>query len=128
MVVVIATAAQNGMVGACESVTEGPVPIGTIMFWNYGLDWAGFYFESVRKLVEQSPVTLIRDARIDGRQMRRELIPETELMGGLHNDGMLQVNDIYRCFVESDGKLGVISNKQANVGERRQQRRRHSSP
>src|SRR3546814_10815376 len=86
VIVIIADAAQNGMAGTYESITEGLVLIGTIMFWNYGLDWLGFHFESVRKIVQPSPVTLIRTGRIDWRQMRRELITETELMGRLHND------------------------------------------
>src|SRR3546814_2925453 len=92
------------MAGTDESITEGLVLIGTIMFWNYGLDWLGFHFESVRKIVQPSPVTLIRNGRIDWRQMRRELITETELMGRLHNDGIQQVEDVYRCFVETDGR------------------------
>src|SRR3546814_830666 len=104
VIVIIADAAQNGMAGTYESITEGLVLIGTIMFWNYGLDWLGFHFESVRKIVLPSPVTLIRNGRIDWRQMRRELITETELMGRLHNDGIQQVEDVYRCFVETDRK------------------------
>src|SRR3546814_4996056 len=96
VIVIIADAAQNGMAGTYESITEGLVLIGTIMFWNYGLDWLGFHFESVRKIVQPSPVTLIRNGRIDWRQMRRELITETELMGRLHNDGIQQVEDVYR--------------------------------
>src|SRR3546814_16340477 len=83
VIVIIADAAQNGMAGTYESITEGLVLIGTIMFWNYGLDWLGFHFESVRTIVQPSPVTLIRNGRIDWRQMRRELITETELMGSL---------------------------------------------
>ncbi|HEY9544421.1 MAG TPA: YetF domain-containing protein [Solimonas sp.] len=124
VIVIIADAAQNGMAGTYESITEGLVLIGTIMFWNYGLDWLGFHFESVRKIVQPSPVTLIRNGRIDWRQMRRELITETELMGRLHNDGIQQVEDVYRCFVETDGKLSLISNEQARRNAKKQRRRR----
>ncbi|HET8882633.1 MAG TPA: YetF domain-containing protein [Solimonas sp.] len=123
VIVIIADAAQNGMAGTYESITEGLVLIVTIMFWNYGLDWAGYHFESVRKLVQPSPVTLVRNGRIDWRQMRRELITETELMGRLHNDGIQQVEDVYRCFVETDGKLSVISNEQARKNAARRKAR-----
>lgn len=124
VIVIIADAAQNGMAGTYESVTEGLVLIGTIMFWNYGLDWLGFHFESVRKIVQPSPVTLIRNGRIDWREMRRELITETELMGRLHNDGIEQVEDVYRCFVETDGKLSVISNEQTRRNAEKRRRRK----
>src|SRR3546814_19177129 len=110
------------MAGTYESITEGLVLIGTIMFWNYGLDWLGFHFESVRKIVQPSPVTLIRNGRIDWRQMRRELITETELMGRLHNDGIQQVEDVYRCFVDTAGNPTLTSTQQRP--EKRQERKK----
>jgi uncharacterized membrane protein YcaP (DUF421 family) len=55
--------------------------------------------------------------------MRRELITETELMGRLHNDGIQHVEDVYRCFVETDGKLSVISNEQARKNAARRKAR-----
>lgn len=126
VVVIIADAAQNGMAGTYESITEGAVLIGTIVLWDYGLDWLGYRYEPVRKLVQPKPVALIRDGRIDWRTMRRELITEVELMGRLHQDGLQQVEDVYRCFVEADGKLSVISFEQAKANvERKRRRERH---
>ena len=124
VVVIIADAAQNGMAGTYESVTEGAVLIGTIMFWNFALDWASFRWAPVRKLVQPQPVTLVRDGRIQWRAMRRELITEHELMGRLHQDGLQHIEDVYRCFVEADGKLSIISFEQARENMARANRRR----
>jgi uncharacterized membrane protein YcaP (DUF421 family) len=123
VVVIIADAAQNGMAGTYESVTEGVVLIGTIVAWDFGLDWASFRWSAVRRFVQPQPVTLIRDGKIQWRTMRRELITETELMGRLHQDGLQHIEDVYRCFVEADGKLSVISHEQAKENAERKSKR-----
>lgn len=126
VVVIIADAAQNGMAGSYASITEGAVLIGTIMFWNVGLDWASYRYEPIRRLVLPAPVTLVRDGRIDWRAMRRQLITETELMGRVHQEGLQHLEDVHRCYVEPDGKLSVISMEQAQANEaRRRQRDAH---
>ncbi|MFT4045530.1 MAG: DUF421 domain-containing protein [Solimonas sp.] len=123
VVVIIADAAQNGMAGTYNSVTEGVVLIATIVAWDFTLDWATFRFAAVRRLVQPQSVALIRDGNIQWRAMRRELITETELMGRLHQDGLQNVEDVYRCYVEADGKLSVISFEQAKANAGRQQAR-----
>ncbi|WP_028080018.1 DUF421 domain-containing protein [Solimonas soli] len=123
VVVIIADAAQNGMAGTYTSITEGVVLIGTIVLWDFALDWASYRYEPIRRLMLPAPVTLIRDGRIAWRAMRRELITETELMGRLHQDGLQHVEDVYRCFVEADGKLSVISFEQAKQNAEREKAR-----
>lgn len=123
VVVIIADAAQNGMAGAYQSITEGVVLIATIVLWDFGLDWASFRWPAVRRFVQPRAVVLIRDGRIEWRTMRRELITEAELMGRLHQDGLQGVEDVYRCFVEADGKLSVITFEQARACRQRRRRR-----
>ncbi|HKW83228.1 MAG TPA: DUF421 domain-containing protein, partial [Burkholderiaceae bacterium] len=40
LVVLVADASQNAMAGGYETVAEGCVLIGTLIGWNYLLDWA----------------------------------------------------------------------------------------
>ena len=124
VVVIIADAAQNGMAGPYESVTEGIVLIVTIVLWDFGLDWASYRYAAVRRLTQPQPVTLVRDGQVQWRAMRRELITETELMGRLHQDGLQDIADVHRCFVEADGKISVISNEQARENTARRQKRK----
>ena len=42
VIVVIADAAQNGMAGKSESITEALLLIVTIVLWDFFLDWLGF--------------------------------------------------------------------------------------
>src|SRR5262245_22411292 len=42
VLLLIADAAQNGLAGDYHSITDGILLVGTIVFWEYVLDWAGF--------------------------------------------------------------------------------------
>lgn len=55
VVVLIADAAQNAMGSEYRSITEGLVLVATIAFWDYFLDWLGYKFPSVRRLIRPAP-------------------------------------------------------------------------
>src|SRR5262245_11454559 len=48
MIVLIADAAQNGMANEYRSVTEGVVLVGTILAWDFLIDWLSFRFPALR--------------------------------------------------------------------------------
>jgi uncharacterized membrane protein YcaP (DUF421 family) len=60
-IVVIADAAQNGMAGDTKSVTEAGILIGTIIFWDYAIDWLGFRSPILGRILEPDAVILIKD-------------------------------------------------------------------
>lgn len=74
LVVLIADAAQNAMSSDYKSVTDGLILVGSIAFWDYFLDWMGYRFTSVRRLLRPPPLLLIKDGRIQRRNMRQEMI------------------------------------------------------
>lgn len=108
MIVLIADAAQNGMATDYKSVTEGVVLVATIIFWNYSLDWLGHRFPRVGRLLHPPPLELVRDGRMNRRNMRRELITEDELMSHLRQQGVEELSEVKRCYIEGDGRISVI--------------------
>src|SRR5690348_6338464 len=42
LIVLIADASQNGMSAQYRSVTEGLLLVGTLVFWNFLLDWLAY--------------------------------------------------------------------------------------
>ena len=83
IVVVIADAAQNGMAGPYNSITEGVVLIVTITFWDFTLDWLAYHVPAFGKLIHPAPLPLIVDGHLLLRNLRRELITEDELCSRL---------------------------------------------
>jgi uncharacterized membrane protein YcaP (DUF421 family) len=121
LVVLIADAAQNGMAADYQSVTEGLILVGTLIGWNFALDWAGYRWEAVRKFMEPPPLLLVHRGRFVVRNMRREFVTREEIEGELRKKGIASVAGVHRAYLESDGSFSVVCTQPAQppLGRRR---------
>lgn len=108
VVVLIADAAQNGMAGEYKSVTEGAIVVGTIFAWNYALDWLAYRSRFVYWLLHPPPLPLVRNGQIQYRNLRSELITKDDLLAQLREQGVEDVGNVKKCFLESDGRISVV--------------------
>jgi uncharacterized membrane protein YcaP (DUF421 family) len=109
LIVIIADAAQNGMAGEAKSVTEAFVLIITIVFWDYTIDWLGFKSRSLSKVLEPQPVLLVRNGKMLQKNMDSELVTEDELLGQLRQQGIDDISNVRKCFLESNGEFSVLT-------------------
>lgn len=112
VVVLIADAAQNGMAGEYKSVTEGIVIVATIFAWNYVLDWLAYHSTIVHWLLHPPPLVLVRNGRIQHRNLRAQLITKGDLLEQLREQGIDDIQMVKRCCLESDGRLSVTRRDQ----------------
>lgn len=108
VVVLIADAAQNAMASDYKSITEGLVLVSTLAFWDYFLDWMGYHFPAAQRLLRPPPLLLIKDGQLQRRNLRMEMITEEELMGKLREEGIKQIEEVKRSYIEADGTISVI--------------------
>lgn len=108
VVVLIADAAQNAMAAEYKSITEGLVLVATIAFWDYFLDWLGYRYPVVQRLLRPAPLLLVRNGRMLKQNMKRELIREEELMSQLREQGISELQEVKKCYLEGDGRISVI--------------------
>ena len=108
VVVLIADAAQSGMAGEYKSLTEGGVLVATIFVWSYTLDWLSYHSSFVSWLLHPPPLVLVRNGQIVARHLRMEMISHEDLLEQLRLQGVEDVRDVKRCFLESDGKMSVL--------------------
>jgi uncharacterized membrane protein YcaP (DUF421 family) len=108
VVVIIADAAQNAMAGEYKSITEGVLLILTIGFWDYTLDWLGFSSPRFQRLLRPSPLLLVKDGRMQRRNMKQEMITEQELISQLREHGVEDVKEVKLSYLEGDGRISVI--------------------
>ncbi|HEX5709667.1 MAG TPA: YetF domain-containing protein [Pyrinomonadaceae bacterium] len=113
VVVLIADAAQNAMGSEYKSVTEGALLVGTIIFWDYTLDWLGYRFRAIGRVLHPPALALVEDGRMNRRNMRREMITEDELMSQLREQGVERVAEVKRASLEGDGRVSVIKKESA---------------
>ena len=116
VVVLIADAAQNAMGSEYKSVTEGAVLVGTIVGWDYFLDWLGFRVPALRRLLRPAPLPLVKDGRLLRQNMRREMITTEEMMSLLREQGLGSLDEVRRCYLEGDGHISVIKNDSGGDG------------
>jgi uncharacterized membrane protein YcaP (DUF421 family) len=108
IIVLIADAAQNAMSAEYNSLTDGLVLVGTIMFWSYLLDWLAYKFPAFERVMHPPPVPLVRDGQMIARNMRRELITVDELMSHLREQGVENVKEVESASMEGDGRISVV--------------------
>lgn len=108
VVLLVADAAQNGMAGEYRSITEGLVLVRTVFAWSYALDFLSYHFKVVQRLLESPPLLLVKDGQPIRRNLRAELLSTDDLMSQLRERGLERLDQVKRCYVESDGKLSVI--------------------
>lgn len=109
VVILFANAAQNAMSSDYTSLTDGFVLVSTIIFWNYLLNWAGYKFPKLQRLLTPPPLMLVKNGRMIYRNMRRELITEGELMLQLRKQGVEKLDEVKMAFMEADGSVSVIT-------------------
>ncbi len=108
LITLISDASQNSMAGDYNSVTEGCLLVGVLLFWDYAINWLGFRSVFFSKLSEPEPVLLVKDGAMLRQNMKKELITASELIGMLREQGVDQVSDVKSCYIESSGNISVI--------------------
>ena len=109
VLLLIADAAQNGMADDYKSITEGIVLVGTIMAWEYAIDWLSYRVPAFGKAVEGEPLLLIREGQIIDKNLERELITHDDLLSQLRQKGVDDPAKVACCFLEGDGHMSVIT-------------------
>ncbi|HSS22775.1 MAG TPA: YetF domain-containing protein [Pyrinomonadaceae bacterium] len=121
LITLLADASQNAMAGEYKSVPDGIVLVGTIIFWNYAFDWLSFKFPWFERLIEPAPLPLVKNGRLLRRNMRKELVTETELLGQLREQGVDDISKVKDARIESDGQISVVEydNKKHKKAQRK---------
>lgn len=114
LVILLADASQNGMAGDYKTVPDGLILVATLMFWNFFLDWLGYHWPWFQRLMNAPPLALIRNGEMLHRNMRKEFLTQTELLGQLREQGIDDVKKVKKAYMESDGTLSVIAYEQYN--------------
>jgi uncharacterized membrane protein YcaP (DUF421 family) len=112
IVVMLADAAQGGMAGGSNTVTEAAVLMATLVAWDYLLDWLGATYPGWERLLRPPPLLLISNGRILRVNMKKELLTMEELTSLLRHEGVDDVSTVRRCYLEGDGRLSVLREKE----------------
>ena len=108
LIVIIADAAQNGMAGSYQTVSEGAVLGVTLVFWNYALDWAAYRWPAIHWLTDPPPLQLVKDGQLLMRNLRKEYLTREDVQAQLREAGVDDLASVRAAYLEGDGKLSVL--------------------
>ncbi|MDX2096791.1 MAG: DUF421 domain-containing protein [Leptolyngbyaceae cyanobacterium bins.59] len=119
VVVLISDAAQNAIAADYHSIPNGIFLVLTIVFWSFFLDWLGYRFPRLQRLIHPPPLSLVEHGKIMRRNMRQELLTEGELMTQLRQQGVDDLMEVKMAYMEGDGRISVITYEQKPRGNQK---------
>jgi uncharacterized membrane protein YcaP (DUF421 family) len=109
VVVLVADALQNGMAGEYKSLTDGLLLVVVILFWAYFINWLGTRFPAVQRWINPPSLLLIKDGKLLHHNMRKELLTEDEIIAAMRHNGIEDIGQVKRAYMEGDGQFSFIT-------------------
>ncbi len=108
VILLIANAVQNAMVGPDTSVTGGLIAAGVLIAANYGLAIARRRIPMLRRAVEGTPTLLVNDGKFVSEHLRREGLDEDEVLMAIREHGFADIDDVRSAVLETDGSISIV--------------------
>lgn len=123
VVLLVANAVQNAMVGADTSLQGGLAAAATLLAVNAGVARLRLRSARVRQLVEGLPIVLVQHGKLVSANLRREGITEDEIVAAVREHGEIgDLEQVELAVLETDGSVSVVP-KSANVQRSRRRLR-----
>ncbi len=89
------------------------VPMATLVILEVAFSLLTMKVPAVSRLLGGKYSVLIEDGVISQREMRRSQMTVSELMEEIRQAGLMAVEDVKYCVLETDGKVSIIPKKDA---------------
>ena len=118
LLLIIANAVQNAMVGPDTSLAGGLVAAGVLIGWHRVIDWWRLRSRGVSKLLAGEGIMLIHAGRILDEHCVRAGITHDELRQALREHGVASIQDVMLAVLEPDGAISVVRYDDVKPGDR----------
>jgi uncharacterized membrane protein YcaP (DUF421 family) len=129
VILLIANAVQNAMVGTDSSVTGGLIAAATLLAANYVIAYARRKSGRFRQAIEGDPSVLISDGEVNDRVLRREGLDVDDVLQAIREHGVDGVRSVRLAVLEVDGTISIVPNDAASTirTKRRYRQRSHQN-
>jgi uncharacterized membrane protein YcaP (DUF421 family) len=108
VLLIIANAVQNAMVGQNTSLLAGLVAAGVILILDLLLHAAADRWAPLRNALDGEPTILVDHGKVLIENLRQEGISDRELMVALRQNQLLSIDEALYVFLETNGQISVI--------------------
>ena len=118
LLLIIANAVQNAMVGPDTSLAGGLVAAAVLIGWHRVIDWWRLRSRGISKLLAGEGVMLIHAGKILHEHCDRAGITHDELRQALREHGVANLQDVMLAVLEPDGAISVVRYDDIKPGDR----------
>ncbi len=111
LILLIANAVQNAMVGPDTSLVGGLVAAGVLMTVNFALGRLASRSRKVERMLRGQARILVNRGHVHEEALRYESISHEELLQALRENGCATLSDCRLAVLEVDGSISVIPHK-----------------
>ena len=108
VLLLVANAVQNGIIGNDVSVTGAVIGAATLFLVNGAFSRALFRSGQFRDLVEGEPSVLIRDGHPVWKELRRQMISLPELRAIARRQGFPDLGEVHSALLETNGTVSMF--------------------
>ncbi|MFX3624533.1 MAG: DUF421 domain-containing protein [Ectobacillus sp.] len=91
-----------------KSLLHQVIPMAVLMLMQIGLAYLSLKSEKARKILDGEPTIIIRNGKVDERQMRRQRYNFDDLLLQLREKDIGDIRDVEYAILEPSGKLSVF--------------------
>ncbi|MCC6382697.1 MAG: DUF421 domain-containing protein [Dehalococcoidia bacterium] len=108
LILLIANAVQNAMVGSDSSLVGGLLAAFVLLFLNLLVGRFNERVPVVERFLEGTPAVLVSDGQVVEANMRKEGIDRQELEQALREHGVADIAGVELAVLEIDGDISVV--------------------
>jgi len=114
----VANAVQNGIIGNDDSVTGAVIGATTLLVVNWATSMAAVRSPRARRVLVGMPTILVVDGVVNTRNLRRERMSLEDLSQAVSEAGGSSIDEVRRCAIEPNGHM-AITLRQSDVNAAR---------
>ena len=108
VLLLLANAVQNAMVGPDKSLTGGVLAAVVLLVLNAVVARLRLRWPRLRRIIEGSPTLLVLHGEVLADHLRREGLDQETLEVALREHGLSEVGDVEMAVLEIDGSISVV--------------------
>jgi uncharacterized membrane protein YcaP (DUF421 family) len=125
VILLIANAVQNAMVGADTSLPGGLIAAAVLLLVNRAVSTLSYRWTFWGRLLEGSPTVLVQDGRFLESRLRKEGLETSRIEMAMREHGIEEINAVKLAVLETDGTISVVPNDSRVLRTKRSVRNIH---
>jgi uncharacterized membrane protein YcaP (DUF421 family) len=108
LLIVLANAVQNAMVGSDNSLVGGLVAGGVLLVWNFLFNQLMLRSKRLRRTMIGEPRLILNHGKLITAHMKAEGITKDQVMAALREHGIASIDQAQIAVLEVDGSISVV--------------------